>query len=158
MGKQGCRYIDKRCLKSYTNQDVLVNHVQKCCQQEITSIKLNEESHLYWKDHFHNNPLYFRIIADFEAHIELDNFSIGNKATNIYKQNPTPNGYYIISELDYVLENGYYESPLGFNNLDWFVDEVIKLEKKMAPYFKNTTKDIIMTQEDMEDFDNINIC
>ena len=57
-----------------------------------------------------------------------------------------------------VLESGYYESPLGYNNVDWFVNKVIKLEKKMAFYFKNTKKDIIMTQEDVEDFDNNNIC
>ena len=28
----------------------------------------------------------------------------------------------------------------------------------MTSYFKNTKKDIIMTQEDKEDFDNNNIC
>ena len=67
------------------------------------------------------------------------------------------NGYYIISELNDVLKSGYYESPLGYNNIDWFVKEVIKLENKMAFYFKNTKKDIFMKQED-EDFKNNNIC
>ena len=38
------------------------------------------------------------------------------------------------------------------------MDEVIKLEKKMAFYFKNTTKDIIMTKKDKEDKRNNNIC
>ena len=57
-----------------------------------------------------------------------------------------------------VLESGYYESPLGYNNVDWFVKEVIKLENKMAFYFKETKKDIIMTQEDEEDFKNNIIC
>ena len=45
-----------------------------------------------------------------------------------------------------VLENGYYESPLGYDNVDWFVNEVIKLGNKMAFYFKRTRKDIIMTE------------
>ena len=57
-----------------------------------------------------------------------------------------------------ILKSGYYESPLVYNNVEWFVKEVIKLENKMAFYFKNTKKDIIMTQEDVEDFDNNNIC
>ena len=35
-----------------------------------------------------------------------------------------------MSELEDVLESGYYESPLGSNNVDWFVNQVIKLEKK----------------------------
>ena len=68
------------------------------------------------------------------------------------------NGYYIISELNDVLKTDYYESPLGYDNVNWFVKEVIKLENKMAFYFKNTKKDIIMTQENEEDFKNNNIC
>ena len=57
-----------------------------------------------------------------------------------------------------VLKSEYYKSPLGYNNIDWFVNEVIKLENKMAFYFKNTKKDIIMTEEDEEVFKNNNIC
>ena len=57
-----------------------------------------------------------------------------------------------------VLKSGYHKSLLGYNDVDWFVDEVIKLEKKMAFYFKNTEKDIIMTENDEEDFRNNNIC
>ena len=68
------------------------------------------------------------------------------------------NGYYIISELNDVLKTDYYESPLGYDIVDWFVKEVINLENKMAFYFKETKKDIIMKQEDEEDFKNNNIC
>ena len=57
-----------------------------------------------------------------------------------------------------VLTSGYHKSPLTYNNVDWFVNEVIKLEYKMAFRFKNTKKDIIMTEEDEENFSNINIC
>ena len=38
------------------------------------------------------------------------------------------------------------------------MDEVIKLENKMAVYFKNTKKDIIMTERDEEDYRNNNNC
>ena len=37
------------------------------------------------------------------------------------------NGYYIISGLQDALESGYHKSPLGYNNVDWYVNEVIKL-------------------------------
>ena len=58
-----------------------------------------------------------------------------------------------------VLESGFYESPLGYdNNVDWFVNEVIVLENKMAFYFKNTKEDIIMTKENEEDFKINNVC
>ena len=53
-----------------------------------------------------------------------------------------------------VLKSEYYKSPLDYNNVDWFVNEIIKLENKMAFYFKNFKKDIIIT----EDFRKNNIC
>ena len=68
------------------------------------------------------------------------------------------NGYHIISKLEDILKSDYYKSPLGYNDVDWFVDEVIKLENKMAFYFKDTNKDIIMTQEDEEEYRNDNVC
>ena len=106
---------------------------------------------------FHKNPLYFRIYADFEADNEIDISNKENKATNIFKQNPVCCGYYILSELNDISHSGYPESPLGYNNVDWFVDEVIKLRNKIAFYFENTDEDIIMT-EDEEHYRNNNIC
>ena len=60
--------------------------------------------------------------------------------------------------MDDVLECGYYESPLEYDDVNWFVNEVIKLENKMGFYFKNTKKDIIMTEKDVEHYRNKNIC
>ena len=130
LGDQNKKFKCRRCLSSYTSENLLMKHKQKCGDDNITTIKTSNESHIYWKRHFHKNPLYFRIYADFEADNEKDNYTIGNKTTNIYKQNPILNGYHIISELEDVLENGYYKSPLGHTNVDWFVNKVIKLEKK----------------------------
>ena len=158
LGDHNKKYICRRCLSSYTSENMLMKHKEKCGDDNITTIRTSNESHLQWKKHFHKNPLYFRIYADFEAENEKDNTCIGNKTINIYKQNPVLNGYHIVSELEDILKSDYYKSPLGYNNVDWFVDEVIKLENKMAFYFKNTNKDIIMTQEDEEDYKNNNIC
>ena len=137
---------------------MLMKHKEKCGEDNITTIKTSNESHIYWKKHFHKNPLYFRIYADFEADNEKDSSTIGNKTTNIYKQNPVLNGYKIVSKLEDVLKSGCYKSPLGYENVDWFLDEIIKLENKMVFCFKITNKDIIMTEEDQEDFKNNNIC
>ena len=71
-------------------------------------------SYFFWKKkHIHKNPIQFRIYADFEADNEIHNSSIGNKTTNIYKESPMVNGYRVESELNDVLQSGYYESPLG---------------------------------------------
>ena len=157
LGDHNKSFVCRRCLNSDTCENALVNHEEKCGDDNICTIRTSNESHLYWKKHFHKNLLYFRIIADFEANNEKDNSKIGNKTTNIYKQNPVLNGYYIISGLKDVLQSGCFESPLGYDNVDWFVKEVIKLEIKMAVYFKNTKKDNIMTKENEEAFKNNNI-
>ena len=158
LGNDNKSFVCRRCLKSYTCENALINHKEKCGDDNICTIRTSNESQLYWKKHFHKNPLYFRIIADFEADNETDGSNIGNKTTNIYNQNPVLNGYYIISELEEVLESGFCESPLGYDMVDCFVKEVIKLENKMACYFKNTKKDIVMTKDDEEDYRKIHSC
>ena len=62
------------------------------------------------------------------------------------------------SELEDVLKSEFDKSPLGYDNVDWFVNEVIKLENKLAFSFRNTNKDIIMTREDEEGYTNSNFC
>ena len=158
LGDHNKSFVCRRCLNSYTCQNALINHKEECGDDNICTIRTSNEPHIYWKKNFHKNPLYFRILADFEADNEKDGSKIGNKTTNIYKQNPLLNGYYILSELNDVLKTGYYESPLGYDNVDWFVKEILKLENKIAFYFKETKKAIIMTQEDEEDYKNNNIC
>ena len=101
------------------------------------------------KKHFHENPLCFRIYADFEVNNKIDNCNIGNKTTNIYKLNPVLNGYHIESELEDFLISDFHKSLLGYDDVDCLVDEVSNLEKKkMNFYFKNSKKDFTMTQED----------
>ena len=135
-----------------------MKHKQKCGDDNITTIKKSNESRLHWKNHFHKHPLYFRIYVYFEADNEKDNSDVGNKTTNVYKQNPVLNGYRIVSELEDVLKSGFYNFPLWYHNLGWFVDEVMKLENKVTFHFKNTNKDINKTEKDEEDYRNNNIC
>ena len=47
LDKQDCRYFCKRCLNSYTSENVIINHKQQCTQKEITSIRTSPESHIY---------------------------------------------------------------------------------------------------------------
>ena len=93
-------FICWRCLNSYTSENMLILHKPKCENNDINTIRTSLESHIYWKKHFHKNPLYFRKYADFEADNEIENSSIGIKTTNIYRQNQKLNGYYIIPELE----------------------------------------------------------
>ena len=71
-------------MSSYTSEIMLMKHKEKCGDDNITTVKTSNESHIYWQKQFLKNPLYFRIYADFEADNEKDNSSIGNKTTKIY--------------------------------------------------------------------------
>ena len=125
-GDHNKKFICRRFLNSYTSENMLMLHKAKCENNDITTIRTSNESHIYWKKPFHKNPLSFRIYAGFEADNEKDNSSIGNETTNIYKQNPVLNGYHLESELEDVSTSGYHESPLGYDNVDWLVNEDIK--------------------------------
>ena len=35
-----------------------------------------------------------------------------------------------------VIQSGFIESPLGYDNVDWFVDEARKVENKKTFFFK----------------------
>ena len=72
---------------------------------------------------------FFKNIAEFEADNTIDNSSTGKETTKYYKQNALCNGNYISSEFEDVLKSGYYSSFLDYENVDWFVEEVKKLEK-----------------------------
>ena len=135
---------------------MLMVHKRKGENYEITTIRIISESHLHWKSHFHKNPIIFRIYADFAADNEFYKLSVGKKTTKTFKQNPILNGYNIESELEDVSKSGYFESPLGYNNVDWFVDEVIKLEKRLS--ILKTLRNITLTEEDEERYRKNIVC
>ena len=103
-------------------------------------------------------PLQFSIYADSEADIGIDKSKIGNKTSNINKQNPVSNGYHIVYELGDILQSRFYDFPLSYDNVDWFADEVTRLQNKIIFYFINTSKDINMFEEDEELYRNNKVC
>ena len=60
--------------------------------------------------------------------------------------------------MDYVLKSGYYESPSGYNKINCFVDEVLKLENKVTFYFESTDKYTIKSRKEEKDYRNKTIC
>ena len=113
-------------------------HKLKCENNGTTTIRTQMNHISIRKIIFHKNPLFFRIYAGFEADNEKDTSTIGNKTTKRYKQNPIFNGYHKESQLEGILKSGYHKSPLEYNIVDCFANEVKKLENKMVFYFLNT--------------------
>ena len=64
----------------------------------------------------------------------------------------------LVSEFNDLLQCGHYETPSGFDNVDWFVDEVIKIENKMNKFFKYTKNENILTKEAEEMLKEVNTC
>ena len=160
LGKQDCRYICKRCFSSYTCKNMIIKHKQQCFQKEITKIRTSPQSHYYWKNFFHKNTFYIFIFIKTLRYKQTSKLIMKTKTAklSVIKQLIflSKIQYVMVinkltSELEDVLKSGYYISPLGHENFDWFVDEIIKLENKMTFYFSNTKKDIIKTQKYKED-------
>ena len=158
LGDQQKIFICRQCLNSYTSENMLTLQKPKCEICCITTIRTSSEWHLHWKEHFHKNSLYLSIFANFEADNKIGNSDMGNQTTNINKQNAVVKGYYIVSESNDVSKSGYYESLLGCDDVDWFVDAVHKLKNEMAFHFQNTKKHIIRIEKDEEENRNKIIC
>ena len=52
LGDHNRKFICRRCLCSYTSENMLMKHKEKCGDDNITSIKTSNESHLFWKKTF----------------------------------------------------------------------------------------------------------
>ena len=61
-------------------------HKPKYDNHEKNTNRTSGESHIQCKKkHFHGNPIYFTIIADFKADNEINNSTIRDKRTKKYK-------------------------------------------------------------------------
>ena len=107
IGNPKRNFISRRCLSCIEHDFVLKKHKERREQQDFTAIRFFSDKHLTWKKHYRKVPLYFRKNADFECNNEKDNSIMGEKTTNIYKQNPVCNGYYIVSDMTEVLAKEY---------------------------------------------------
>ena len=87
LGDHQKTFICRRCMISYTSENMLKLQKQKCEKNDINTFRTSPESHLYWKRHFHKNSLYFRMCADFEADNEKDNTDIGKKTLIFINKN-----------------------------------------------------------------------
>ena len=87
VGSKNPKFVCRRRLSCFTNENGLEKHIERCRQQDITTIRVSKESHLMWKKYFHKIPLHFRIYGDFECDNKIEHSHIGNKTTNIFKQN-----------------------------------------------------------------------
>ena len=101
-------FICRRCLNSYTSENMLSLHKSKCENYDITTIRTSSESHLLWKKN-----IFIRIhcILGYTQILKLMMKSIIlvliMKQLIFSSKIPILNGYNTKSELDDILESGY---------------------------------------------------
>ena len=140
IGKHDNCYVCRNCLSSYTIQSELVTHKFLCGNKNKSVYIPCKETHVKWNKFYQKMPKYSMIIADFEARNEpiYDQNKQGCKTIDICKQIPCCNGFYIINKLnDLPIYSGYYKSPFGQNNVEWFLIKINNIEFQMREFFLN---------------------
>ena len=59
LGDHNKKFICRRCIGSYTSENMLIKHKQKRGDHNITTIKTSNKSHLHWEKQFHKKIFIF---------------------------------------------------------------------------------------------------
>ena len=141
------RWVCRRCLTAFSSQPVLIDHMERCINQQPTKITFSWKDQLKFEDYHMKVPVPIRVYADFECINQPQ-----NTPNVLFKQIPIAVGYYIISPF----ESKYY-SYFGTDCTKWFVKEMLKLELEANKYFK-TNLELEMSQEEEVQFEQAEEC
>ena len=59
-------HVCRRCLTAFSSEPVLIDHIERCINQQPTNITFSKKEHLKFEDHFMKLQLPIRVYADFE--------------------------------------------------------------------------------------------
>ena len=135
------KWVCRRCLTAFSSEPVLVDHMERCINQQPTNITFSYKDHLKFEDHHMKIPLPIRVYADFECINQHQ-----NTPKVLFKQIPIAVGYYVISPF-----GNYYYSYFGIDCTKWFVNRMLTLEKIASKYFK-TNLELEITPQEEESF------
>ena len=133
------RWVCRRCLTAFSSQPILIDHMERCINQQPTKITFSWKDQLKFEDYHMKVPVPIRVYADFEC------INQPQKTPNVlFKQIPIAVGYYVISPF-----GNYYYSYFGTDCTKWFVNRMLTLEKIANNYFK-TNLELEMSQEEVQ--------
>ena len=144
------QHVCRRCLTAFSSESILNDHIERCIYQKPTNITFSNKSNLEFEDHYMKINLPIRIYADFEC-LNIK----GNDPDNpkiIYKQVPITVGFYLISPW----ENEIYTYQ-GTDCVQWFVRQILTLEKDASNYFKNNIP-LKIEEKEEEIFQSTTLC
>lgn len=178
-------YLCRKCLNKFTNENALIKHKELCDNYDYCKLIMPTEKDykLEYKKYHFKNKVPFVIYGDFESlNKELTDidrkeiyykrkvFNSNNPSTimNEYKDPDEKNtikkihqsaaafGIYIKSDYPELINSEYY-SYRAENCVNHFVDLMIEYEIKFNKIL-NTNKGMIMTPDDIEDFNFSDNC
>ena len=120
------KHVCRRWLTAFSSQPILLDHMERCNNQQPTEISFSYKDGLKLEDQHMKIPEPIGVYADFECI---------NQPTNhpkvLFKQIPIAVGFYVISPFGNK-DNSYFGTECN----NWFVKEMLKLEKEANKYFK----------------------
>ena len=145
------KWVCRRCLTAFSSEDILNQHIDRCQKQQPTNITFSWEDHLKFADYHMNVPVPIRVYADSECiNQPTDDREAAPKF--LFKQIPIAVGFHVISPFG----NEYY-SYFGVDCVEWFVNEMLTLEKIASIYFE-TNLEIEITPQEEESFQQSTRC
>ena len=135
------KWVCRRCLTAFSPEPVLVDHMERCINQQPTTITFSWKDHLKFEDYHMKVPVPVRVYADFECINQPQNIP-----NVLFKQMPISVGCYVISP-----SGNKYSSYFGTDCTKWFVNRMLTLEKIASNYFK-TNLEVQITPEEEESF------
>ena len=120
------KHVCRRCLTAFSSEPVLLDHIERCINQQPTNITFSWKDQLKFEDYHIKVPVPIRVYADFECINQP-----GKDAKVIFKQIPNAEGFNLTSAF-----GNKYDSYFGTDCNKWFVKEMLKLEQDPNIYFK----------------------
>ena len=135
------KWVCRRCLTTFSSEDILNQHIDRCQKQQPTNITFSWKDHLKFEDYHMKVPVPISVYADFECI---------NQPTDdpkvLFKQIPIAVGFYPISPFG----NEYYY--FGVDCVGWFVNEILTLEKNASEYFETNIPLEIEEEESFQQY------
>ena len=139
-----------KCLNSFSSENKYKRHIENCNKEMTIELKFPEEDYFKFNKFGYQNRVPFTIYGDFETYNE----SCNGKYLSQLK--PLCLGIYIKSEYE-GLFNSQYIKFYGEDCIKKFVETIKQLNNTFQKLLK-TKKEMIISGEEEEEFQNCNIC
>ena len=151
------KYFGKRCLLCFSSKNVFTEHKEICLSiNGAQSVRL-EKGRIEFKNYFKQIPVLFKIYADFECNLESAESYEGSYSKKYQDHIPCSFAYKLVC-LDDKFDNSivvFRSKNATYEFIKMILKEYQYCKKIMKKHFN---KDLIMSEEEGEQFQSSNTC